>query len=46
MRVDKGKDMIAFDNMQDRPIEGTTDWQRYDAVLNNDFSTPWNIGRL
>ena len=34
MRVDKGKDMIAFDNMQDRPIKGTTDWQRYDVVLN------------
>ena len=29
MRVDKGKDMVAFDNMQDRPIKGTTDWQRY-----------------
>ena len=33
MRVDKGKDMIVFDNMQDRPIKGTTDWQRYDVVL-------------
>jgi hypothetical protein len=33
MRVDQGKDMIAFDNMQDRPIKGTTDWQRYDVVL-------------
>jgi hypothetical protein len=33
MRVDKGKDMVAFDNMQDRPIKGTTDWQRYDVVL-------------
>ena len=33
MRVDKGKDMVVFDNMQDRPIKGTTDWQRYDMVL-------------
>ena len=33
MRVDQGKDMLAFDNMQDRPIKGTTDWQRYDVVL-------------
>ena len=34
MRVDQGKDMVAFDNMQDRPIKGTTGWQRYDVVLN------------
>jgi hypothetical protein len=33
MRVDKGKDIVAFDNMQDRPIKGTTDWHRYDVVL-------------
>jgi hypothetical protein len=33
MRVDQGKDMVAFDNMQSRPIKGTTDWQRYDVVL-------------
>lgn len=33
MRVDQGKDMVAFDNMQGRPIKGTTDWQRYDVVL-------------
>jgi AraC family transcriptional regulator len=25
--------MVAFDNMQDRPIKGTTDWQRYEVVL-------------
>lgn len=34
MRVDQGKDMVAMDNMQDRPIKGTTDWKRYDVVLN------------
>ena len=25
--------MLAFDNMQDRPIKGTTDWQNYAVVL-------------
>ena len=24
----------SFDNMQDRSIRGTTDWTRYDVVLN------------
>jgi hypothetical protein len=33
LRVDKGKDVIALDNMQDRAIKGTQDWQRYDVVL-------------
>jgi hypothetical protein len=33
VRVDQGKDAVAFDNMQDRPIKGTTNWQRYDVVL-------------
>ena len=33
MRVDKGSEQLAFDNMQDRPIKGTTNWQRYDVVL-------------
>lgn len=35
MRVD-GKTMnqpLAFDNMQDRPIQGTTDWRKVDVVL-------------
>jgi hypothetical protein len=30
MRVDKEKDSVAFDNMQDRPINGTTGWQKYE----------------
>jgi hypothetical protein len=25
--------MLGFDNMQNRPIKGTTDWKRYDVVL-------------
>ena len=33
MRVDQGKEMVTLDNMQDRPIKGTTDWRRYDVVL-------------
>jgi hypothetical protein len=33
MRVDKGTDSVAFDNMQERPIKGTTDWQKYEVVL-------------
>jgi hypothetical protein len=33
MRVDKGPKQLAFDNMQDRPIKGTTDWKKCDVVL-------------
>lgn len=33
MRIDKGSTQLTFDNMQNRPIKGTTDWQRYDVVL-------------
>jgi len=33
MRVDKGPQQLTFDNMQDRAIKGTTNWQRYDVVL-------------
>ena len=33
MRVDKQRDPVAFDNMQDRPIKGTTGWQSYAVVL-------------
>jgi hypothetical protein len=34
MRVDKQSTSVAFDNMQDRPIAGTTGWQNYAVVLN------------
>lgn len=34
MRVDKGTEVLTFDNMQKRPIKGTTGWQRYYVVLN------------
>jgi hypothetical protein len=33
MRVDDGPKQIAFDNMQSRPIKGTTDWRKYEVVL-------------
>jgi hypothetical protein len=33
MRVDKGKEVVAIDNMQGRAIKGTTSWQRYEVVL-------------
>ena len=33
MRVDQGSAMLAFDNMWDRPIKGTTNWRNYQAVL-------------
>ena len=35
MRVDgkKGDSPLAFDNMQDRLIKGTTDWRQYSIVL-------------
>ena len=33
MRVDGAGSLLAFDNMQSRPIKGTTDWKRYDVVL-------------
>ena len=34
MRVDAAKHRtLAFDNMQDRPIAGTRDWQSYSVVL-------------
>ncbi|MBA3300950.1 MAG: RNA polymerase sigma factor [Thermoleophilaceae bacterium] len=34
MRVDgPGGRMLAFDNMAGRPVAGTTDWERYEVVL-------------
>jgi hypothetical protein len=33
MRVDKGSSVLEFDNMQDRPLIGTSGWQRYSVVL-------------
>lgn len=34
MRVDRSNgEMGAFDNMQDRPLSGSADWQKYNVVL-------------
>ena len=34
MRVDgKRSQTLAFDNMQDRPVKGTSAWQNYEVVL-------------
>jgi hypothetical protein len=34
MRIDgKAKTGLAFDNMMRRPIKGTTDWKKYEVVL-------------
>lgn len=33
MRVNKGKLVVAFDNMQDRAVKGTHGWQDYAIVL-------------
>lgn len=33
MRVDAGRKVLAFDNMQTRPIRGTRGWKRYHIVL-------------
>jgi hypothetical protein len=34
MRVDgQNREVLAFDNMQSRPITGTTDWRQYSIVL-------------
>src|SRR2546429_3129524 len=34
MRIDGPQSRtLGFDNMQNRPIKGTTDWQKYDVIL-------------
>lgn len=33
MRVDKGPEVAAFDNMENRAIKGTAGWKRHDVVL-------------
>ncbi len=35
-RVDKGKDMLVLDNMNDRGVTGTTGWRSYTSVLRVD----------
>ena len=35
-RVDKGKDVLVLDNMNDRGVTETTDWKRYDTIVRVD----------
>lgn len=43
LRVDskEGKKVLSFDNMQDRPIEGTTDWTAYEIILEVPKESGW-----
>ncbi len=31
--ADKNQEILGFDNMQDRPISGTTSWKRYENTI-------------
>ncbi len=42
MRIDSGKSVLAFDNMQDRPIRGDTEWTHHAVVLD----VPANATRI
>lgn len=33
MRIDGGAQILAFDNMATRPVKNSTDWKRYEVVL-------------
>ncbi len=33
MRVDKGSSVVSFDNMEDRPIKGSSEFRNYEVVL-------------
>lgn len=33
MRLDGDRRLLGFDNMLNRPVTGTTDWKRYEVVL-------------
>jgi len=47
MRIDAGSVTAGFDNMQGRPVQGTTDWQAYSVVLDIPVgSTSVNFGIL
>lgn len=47
MKVDGADGVMAFDNMKDRAIKGTTDWKRYSVVLDvRDDSNKITIGYM
>lgn len=33
MRADGERKVVAFDNLQDRSVKGTTNWKRYEIVV-------------
>lgn len=33
LRIDRGAKPVSFDNMKTRPIKGTTEWKKYEIVL-------------
>lgn len=33
MRVDKSSKTVSFDNMEDRPLKGTSGWRNYQVIL-------------
>lgn len=46
MRLDGEDGMLKFDNMNDRPVKGTTDWKEYSITLWTDEAAKINIGGL
>lgn len=47
MRVDKDRQPVAFDNMNDKRLEGTTGWQSYQVILDvPDDATLVSLGVL
>lgn len=46
MRIDGEDGMLKFDNMNDRPVKGTTDWTEYTITLWTDEAATINIGGL
>lgn len=47
MRIDEGDEVVAFDNMHDRPVTGNTDWMKYEIVLDvPENSTLITIGAM
>lgn len=46
MRIDGEDGMLKFDNMNDRPVKGTTDWTEYSITLWTDEAEKIHIGGL
>jgi hypothetical protein len=47
LRADAGEISVAFDNMHDRPVRGTTDWTAHSVEIDLPPATAWlNFGIL